>query len=108
MAQSMTKLHISWKTTAPLTCWERTVGIFFILLPMALPEVQRLLAALEAGSNLATGTGGQTLVAAATGQAMQQGAPLIYTGEECRVRVTWMAEGAAYGLMRGWVIMSIR
>lgn len=40
-------------------------------------------------------------------QMREGGLPLEYTGEECRVRVGYVLCGPVYGLMDGWVIMSI-
>lgn len=42
-----------------------------------------------------------------TGKEMQQGLPLEYTGWELRARVKYILSGPIYGLMDGWVIMSI-
>lgn len=43
-----------------------------------------------------------------TGLKMMSGAPLEYTGEEKTVQVTHILTGPYYGLLNGWVIMSIR
>lgn len=40
-----------------------------------------------------------------TGEEMHGGAPLAYTGQQLRVLVTHVLEG--YGLMPGWVILSV-
>ncbi|SEM82567.1 protein of unknown function [Syntrophus gentianae] len=42
-----------------------------------------------------------------TGEEMRNGKPLVYTGSAILVRVTHILRGPAYGLMEGWVIMSI-
>lgn len=42
-----------------------------------------------------------------TGQEMRAGAPLEYTGRECRVRVTHRLRGPIYGLADGWAILSV-
>lgn len=43
-----------------------------------------------------------------TGWAMKNtGAPLIYTGQELRCRVTYVLRGPIYGLADGWAILSI-
>lgn len=41
------------------------------------------------------------------GEAMKVGAPLIYTGRDCYVEVTYILYGPIYGLQEKWVIMSI-
>lgn len=38
---------------------------------------------------------------------MKAGAPLKYTGREIEVQVKYILRGPIYGLMDGWVIMSI-
>jgi len=43
-----------------------------------------------------------------TGAEMRSGVPLKYTGFELQVDVTYILRGPVYGLMSGWVIMSIR
>lgn len=42
-----------------------------------------------------------------TGEAMKQGAPLLFTGREYRCRVTYILRGPIYGLVDGWAILSI-
>jgi hypothetical protein len=42
-----------------------------------------------------------------TAAAMKNGSPLYYTGDALRLRVTHILSGPAYGLMEGWVVMSI-
>lgn len=42
-----------------------------------------------------------------SGSAMANGAPLVYTGEELRCRVTYVLRGPIYGLRDGWAILSI-
>lgn len=39
---------------------------------------------------------------------MRAGAPLVYTGESIKVAVVGIMRGPVYGLVDGWVIMSIR
>jgi hypothetical protein len=41
-----------------------------------------------------------------TGEEMKEGAPLIYTGREYTVEVTYILRG--YGLHKDWVIMSFK
>jgi len=41
-----------------------------------------------------------------TGEQMKQGSPLKYTGTEINVKVSYILQGAIYGLIDGWVIMS--
>jgi hypothetical protein len=43
-----------------------------------------------------------------TGEAMAAGAPLAYSGRAVAVEVVHVLRGPCYGLMEGWVIMSIR
>lgn len=43
----------------------------------------------------------------ATGAEMADGAPLEYTGRVMAVEVTHILRGPIYGLVDGWVIMSI-
>lgn len=43
-----------------------------------------------------------------TGQEMRTGLPLVYTGQEALLRVEHILHGPIYGLMEGWVIMSIK
>ena len=38
---------------------------------------------------------------------MKKGRPLLYTGDEIWCRVDYTLKGPKYGLMAGWVIMSI-
>ncbi len=40
-------------------------------------------------------------------EAMKAGAPLVYTGREIGVVVTYLMRGPVYGLQDGWVIMSV-
>lgn len=42
-----------------------------------------------------------------TGAKMRAGNPLIYTGDEIRVYVSYILRGPIYGLEEGWCIMSI-
>lgn len=42
-----------------------------------------------------------------TGEAMRNGAPLVFTGEALLVAVLHVLRGPIYGLLEGWVIMSI-
>lgn len=42
-----------------------------------------------------------------SGEQMESGYPLGYTGEEMRVEVTYILPGPIYGLKPGWVIMSV-
>jgi len=42
-----------------------------------------------------------------TGVEMQQGKPLLFTGREELVQVIHILKGPVYGLIEGWVIMSI-
>lgn len=41
-----------------------------------------------------------------SGEEMKNGKPLIYTGRDEYVRVTYILEGPIYGLADNWVIMS--
>ena len=43
-----------------------------------------------------------------TGVEMQNGAPLVFTGEALMVNVFHVMRGPVYGLLAGWVIMSIK
>ncbi|EHJ49567.1 hypothetical protein DFW101_3571 [Solidesulfovibrio carbinoliphilus subsp. oakridgensis] len=43
-----------------------------------------------------------------TGQEMQDGKPLVYTGRAVLAHVTYVFSGPAYGLAAGWCIMSIK
>lgn len=43
-----------------------------------------------------------------TGAEMKSGLPLIFTGREMVAEVTHILRGPIYGLLDGWVIMSIR
>lgn len=43
-----------------------------------------------------------------SGEEMKEGKPLEYTGRTIHQRVTYILEGPIYGLMPGWVIMSVR
>jgi hypothetical protein len=42
-----------------------------------------------------------------TGEEMAKGAELIYTGRECLVTVVHILRGPIYGLVEGWVILSV-
>lgn len=42
-----------------------------------------------------------------SGADMAAGDPLIFTGDELHVEVTYILKGPIYGLAKGWVIMSI-
>lgn len=42
-----------------------------------------------------------------SGSAMANGAPLVYTGQQLRCRVTYVLRGPVYGLRDGWAILSI-
>ncbi len=42
-----------------------------------------------------------------TGAEMAQGQPLVYTGREVQACITHVLRGPVYGLMEGWVILSI-
>jgi hypothetical protein len=42
-----------------------------------------------------------------TGLAMQNGLPLIYTGETEQRKITHILRGPIYGLTAGWVILSL-
>jgi hypothetical protein len=41
-----------------------------------------------------------------TGEEMNQGKPLIYTGREYEFHISYVLRGPIYGLKEGWVIMS--
>lgn len=42
-----------------------------------------------------------------TGEKMKEGRPLVYTGQEYMAKVKHILKGPVYGLMNGWVILSI-
>lgn len=42
-----------------------------------------------------------------TGEQMANGSPLEYTGQQIRVRVSYILNGPIYGLKTGWCVMSI-
>lgn len=42
-----------------------------------------------------------------TGLEMSKGAPLIFTGKEIDMDVAYILHGPIYGLLPGWIIMSV-
>ena len=42
-----------------------------------------------------------------TGSEMKQGQPLVYTGRGFKTKIKHILRGPVYGLMDGWVILSI-
>lgn len=43
-----------------------------------------------------------------SGERMKQGMPLVYTGHSIQVNVSHILRGPVYGLVDGWVIMSVQ